>query len=209
MERHAYRKLLFDDRITSTDSCAIFSSAVTDTVNCLELYVEKTRNITVYCMEVDIKEDVIERLKFLNYPNDIVVKELWDYNNERYDYVVMHIPNAGNFGNKVLSIILQKYVKKTGTAKILTDSSLVHTYVIHRRVMDDYDNETLKTVVIGEKTSYHHIDQIHKMLDGHIRDVSLENTNQYTKTQACISFLSIDMRHLISAVMASYEKNIR
>ncbi len=192
MERHAYRKLLFDDRITSTDSCAIFSSAVTDAVNCLEIYVEKTRNITVYCMEPDIKEDVIERLKFFDYPNDVVVKELWVHNDdERYDYVVMHIPNAGNFGNKVLATILQKYVKKTGTAKILTDSSLVHTYVVHRHMLDEYDNETIEDAVIGEKTSYQYIDQIHKMLDGHIRDVSLENTNQFTKTQACISFLSI------------------
>ncbi len=190
MQRFAYRKLLFDDRITESDSCAIFSSSVPDAVNMMQIYIEKTCKIAIYCMKPDMIDNVKDRLSFLNYSN-VDVKELWDHNDERYDYVVMHIPNAGNFGNKVLATILQKYVKKTGTAKILTDSSLVHTYVIHRRVMDDYDNETIKTVVIGEKTSYHYIDQIHKMLDGHIRYVSLENTNQFTKTQACISFLSI------------------
>lgn len=191
LERSAYMKFLFEPGATNEHSCAIFSSSVADAVNIVEIWSEHTSNITVYCMEPGIKDNVVRRRKFLGYTDDITVKELWDHNGERYDYVVVHIPTAGNMGNKVLSVILEKYLKETGTAKILTDSSLVHTYVVHRRVNDDYDNDSVEDTVIGEKASYPYIDKIHKLLAGHIRTVYLENINHYTKMNTCVSFLGI------------------
>ena len=191
LDFQAYRKFPCAPDGADGNSCAIFSSSVADAVNIVTVWTTHTHSITVYCTEPGLKDDVINRLKFLDCPSAIVVKGLWEHNNERYDYIAVHIPTAGNMGNKVLSVILEKYLKDTGTAKILADSTLVHTYTVHRRITDEYDNETVEDTVIGEKASYQYVEKIRKMLNSHIQSVYLENINNYSKTNTCVSFLAI------------------
>lgn len=184
---YAYKKF-FSEELSPYESCAIFSSSIPDAIKIAEIYSEKVKSLTVYCMEHLMKGNIINRWNISNVNVKIRVVELTEHNSERYDRIIAHMPVNGNMGNKILKLIIERFTKPDSKLNIITDSSLVHTYPITYNVQTSISE---KYAIVGEKSSFREIEKIHQILEGHINYVILENFNQYSKNSACISMMNI------------------